>query len=128
MYPLSPLELYKENTPFLINIALCADLDSYLDMVITGVDRAGLRQVDGARLLDRSGSEAAIKLPSSSPRRNTYLSLPTRDLPQERFNVALVGKDSSGKSCRGIDFFASSQNGHIYIISMSSNERENKKR
>ncbi|XP_050733109.1 von Willebrand factor A domain-containing protein 7-like isoform X1 [Eriocheir sinensis] len=76
------------------------DLDSYLDMVITGVDRAGLRQVDGARLLDRSGSEAAIKLPSSSPRRNTYLSLPTRDLPQERFNVALVGKDSSGHRFR----------------------------
>lgn len=92
------LNYINKNALFLMNIPLCADLDSYLDMVITGVDRARLRQVDGARLLDRSGSEAAIKLPSSSPRRNTYLSLPTRDLPQERFNVALLGKDGSGKS------------------------------
>lgn len=99
-----------------MNIPLCADLDSYLDMVITGVDRARLRQVDGARLLDRSGSEAAIKLPSSSPRRNTYLSLPTRDLPQERFNVALLGKDGSGKSRLAIDYFADYQNGHVYYF------------
>lgn len=76
-------------------------MDSYLDLVITGVDRAGLREVNGARLLDRSGSEAAVKLPTSSPRRNTYLSLPTSDLPQERFTVALEGKDSSGECHRG---------------------------
>ncbi|KAG0715875.1 von Willebrand factor A domain-containing protein 7 [Chionoecetes opilio] len=75
-------------------------LDSYLDLVITGVDRAGLRQMDAARLLDRSGSEAEVTLPSSSPRRNTYLSLNTRNLPQERFTVALLGKDGSGRRFR----------------------------
>lgn len=76
------------------------DLNSYLDVVITGVDRAGLRQVDEARLLDRSGSEARLILPTSSPRRNTYLSLATRDLPRGRFTVALFGKDGSGRRFR----------------------------
>ncbi|XP_045122462.1 von Willebrand factor A domain-containing protein 7-like isoform X2 [Portunus trituberculatus] len=76
------------------------DLNSYLDMVITGVDRAGLREVNEARLLDRSGSEAQLVFPTSSPLRNTYLSLPTRDLPQERFTVALYGRDGSGRHFR----------------------------
>ena len=78
-----------------------------MDVVVTGVDRAGLRQVDAAHLLDRSGSEAALTLPTSSPRRNTYLSLSTRSLPQERFNMALLGKDGSGKSGRW--------DGYVYI-------------
>lgn len=83
----------------------CTDLNSYLDIVMTGVDRAGLRQVDEARLVDRSGSGARLSLPTSSPRRNTYLSLTTRDLPKGRFAVALHGKDGSGES--------SSRNGSV---------------
>ncbi|XP_071526752.1 von Willebrand factor A domain-containing protein 7-like [Panulirus ornatus] len=74
--------------------------NTYLDIVITGVDTARLQRVESAQLLDAAGERVTLDMPVKSPRRNTYLSLPTRQIPQERFTVALVGKDASGHQFR----------------------------
>ncbi|KAG7162132.1 von Willebrand factor A domain-containing protein 7-like 2 [Homarus americanus] len=74
--------------------------DTYLDLVITGVDTAGLRLIDSVSLRDESGTELSLDVPIKSPRRNTYLRLPTRRLPEERFTVVVTGEDGAGKRFR----------------------------
>nr|XP_053638482.1 von Willebrand factor A domain-containing protein 7-like isoform X1 [Cherax quadricarinatus] len=72
------------------------NMDTYLDIIMTGVDTAGLKHVQSVLLLDDSGQELVLDLPSNSPRRNTYLSLPSQRLPKGRFTVVVSGEDSTG--------------------------------
>ncbi|KAK4292596.1 hypothetical protein Pmani_034651 [Petrolisthes manimaculis] len=89
--------------------------DTYLDLVLTGVDTAGLRRVEEGRLLGSSGSSSSIgsggggggsqdssilSLPTVSPRRNTYIRLPSRTLPSHPFSVAVEGVDGRGHRFR----------------------------
>ncbi|XP_047477138.1 von Willebrand factor A domain-containing protein 7-like isoform X2 [Penaeus chinensis] len=75
--------------------------DTYLDVVITGVDTSNLRRVDRAYLKDSAGRELLnLDFPIKSPRRNTYLKFPSRNLQAGRFTVVVTGVDGSGRSFR----------------------------
>ncbi|XP_042871201.1 von Willebrand factor A domain-containing protein 7-like [Penaeus japonicus] len=75
--------------------------DTYLDVVITGVDISNLRRVDRAYLKDSTGRELSnLDFPIKSPRRNTYLKFPARDLRAGRFTVVVTGIDGSGHPFR----------------------------
>lgn len=75
--------------------------DTYLDVVITGVDTANLRRVDRAYLKDSTGKEVLdLDFLTKSPRRNTYLAFPSRNLRAGRFTVVVTGVDGSGRPFR----------------------------
>ncbi|CAL4093811.1 unnamed protein product, partial [Meganyctiphanes norvegica] len=71
---------------------------TYLDITITGVDTAKLRQVDAVRIIDQSNSEVYREnLSITSPRRNTYIQAPLKRLTTDKFYTLVVqGKDGSG--------------------------------
>ncbi|XP_066961494.1 von Willebrand factor A domain-containing protein 7-like isoform X1 [Macrobrachium rosenbergii] len=77
------------------------DVNTFLDVVVTGVDTAGLRSVTSAHLRSLDGQEL-IKLdfPTTSPRRNTYLDFPTDKLRAGMFTIVVLGTDSAGYNFR----------------------------
>ncbi|XP_069169792.1 von Willebrand factor A domain-containing protein 7 [Procambarus clarkii] len=75
-------------------------VDMYLNVAITGVDRAGLRSLGSVFLRDENGKEFSLELPNRSPRRNTYFSLSSKQLPTGMFTVVLSGEDGTGRAFR----------------------------
>ncbi|XP_068239453.1 von Willebrand factor A domain-containing protein 7-like [Palaemon carinicauda] len=72
-------------------------MSTFLDIVVTGVDTAGLRSVSSAHLRSPDGQELLrFDLPTTSPRRNTYLDFPTDKVRAGRFSVVVTGTDGKG--------------------------------